>query len=102
MSDGQRAAQAGAEAVAVKLKGTRGPHDDFFCHRYLVWYRVDDCLYRVTHRSFPGCENCFQGHLNQRFVEQGRRPPEVLPPDRGTPREAGGLAEIIPLRGKAD
>ena len=49
--------------------GTKGPDDDFFCHKYQVWYQVDDCVYRGQNQTFPGCANCFQGHLNIRSVE---------------------------------
>ncbi len=61
--------------------GTRGPHDDFYCHKFEVWYRVDDCVFRGTHKTFPGCVDCFQGRLNMRSVEKGIRPPAFLGPD---------------------
>jgi len=59
-------------------QGTRGPEDDFFCHKYQVWYRVEDCVYRGRNQTFPGCANCLQGHLNIRSVERGVRPPVFL------------------------
>ncbi len=61
--------------------GTRGPHDDFYCHKFEVWYRVEDCVFRGTHKTFPGCVDCFQGRLNMRSLEKGIRPPAFLSPD---------------------
>ncbi len=58
--------------------GTKGPHDDFFCHKYGVWYRVDDCVYRTTHATYSGCMNCFQGTLNARCASKGVAPPTFL------------------------
>jgi len=69
-------------------QGTRGPDDDFFCHKYQVWYQVDDCVYRGQNQTFPGCANCFQGHLNIRSVEKGIRPPAFLGGDPGTPADS--------------
>jgi hypothetical protein len=61
--------------------GTKGPHDDFFCHKYHVWYRVEDCVYRTKYKTFNGCVNCFQGRLNVRSVERGIQPPVCLTSD---------------------
>lgn len=58
--------------------GTRGPDDDFFCHKYQVWYRVEDCVYRGRNRTYAGCVDCFQGYVNIRSVEQGIRPPAFM------------------------
>ena len=44
----------------------RSPDDDFFCEKYRVWYRMQDCNYRVLHRTFDGCADCFQGRVNLR------------------------------------
>jgi hypothetical protein len=69
-----------AESAAGKgvLEGTRGPDDDFFCHKYQVWYRVEDCVYRGTNKTFTGCVNCFQGRLNIRSHEKGLKPPAFI------------------------
>ncbi len=67
------------QAPDAKIEhGTKGPFDDFFCHKYQVWYRVEDCVYRSINRTFHGCVNCFQGHLNRRSCEKGIQPPEML------------------------
>lgn len=60
--------------------GTRGPEDDFFCHKYQVWYRIKDCVYRGKNRTFSGCVNCFQGYLNIRSLDRGIKPPGSLGP----------------------
>ena len=44
----------------------RSPDDDFFCEKYKVWYPMQDCNYRVLHRTFEGCNDCFQGRVNLR------------------------------------
>ena len=46
--------------------GHRSPDDDFFCEKYQVWYPMQDCNYRVLHRTFEGCNDCFQGRVNLR------------------------------------
>ena len=76
--------------------GTRGDRDDFFCHKYQVWYRVQDCVFRGRNRTFSGCVNCFQGHLNIRILEKGLKPPIFL--GRHTPDEpaAGSPAQETP------
>jgi hypothetical protein len=86
------------------LEGTKGPDDDFFCHKYQVWYRVDDCVYRGQHKTFAGCISCFQGHLNMRSLEKGVRPPafigpgpEPAPPPEG-PANEGRLIELRRIR----
>ena len=60
--------------------GTKGPQDDFFCHKYGVWYRVEDCVYRTTHATYSGCATCFQGMLNARCASKGVAPPTFLTP----------------------
>ena len=85
--------QAAGEAPAAE--GTRGPFDDFFCIKYQVWYRLEDCVYRGVNKTFSGCVNCFQGHLNIRSRETGARPPASAHRARST---AGGPAEVIPLK----
>ncbi len=76
--------------------GTRGPNDDFYCHKYEVWYRVEDCVYRGRNRTYPGCVNCFQGHVNIRSVEKGVQPPAFLGSAAGEPHEPrqGDLLEL--------
>ncbi|HET9480794.1 MAG TPA: hypothetical protein VFP98_03485 [Candidatus Polarisedimenticolia bacterium] len=79
-------------------RGLKGPHDDFFCHKYQVWYRVEDCVYRGRNRTFAGCVNCFQGRLNMRSVEKGLRPPVFLGDEpSGTPHHEGSGA-LLQLR----
>ena len=76
--------------------GTRGPEDDFFCHKYQVWYRIEDCVYRGRNKTFAGCVNCFQGFLNIRSLERGIKPPAFLglhaPAKTGTDGPAQPLA----------
>ncbi len=49
----------------------RSPEDDFFCEKYGVWYPIGDCNYRVLHRTFEGCVDCFQGRINLRRLGRG-------------------------------
>jgi hypothetical protein len=44
----------------------RAPDDDFFCEKYGVWYPLRDCNFRVMHRTYEGCVDCFQGRVNLR------------------------------------
>ena len=53
--------------------GARGPHDDFFCWRYRVWYRLGDCVFRHAFRTTAVCACCEQGGANLRVF--GRVPP---------------------------
>jgi len=90
-------------------QGTRGPEDDFFCHKYEVWYRTQDCVYRGRNKTYAGCVNCFQGYLNIRSLQQGIRPPAFLgdnPPHGGTPlargashsgRHSGARGTLVPF-----
>lgn len=50
----------------------RAPDDDFFCEKYQVWYAMRDCNYRVLHRTYEGCSDCFQGRVNLRRPESSR------------------------------
>jgi len=68
--------------------GTRIDGDDFFCHKYQVWYRVEDCVYRGRNRTFSGCIDCLQGYLNIRCVERGVRPPAFLGSDPAASRDS--------------
>ena len=63
---------------AVVPLGTRIDGDDFFCHKYRIWYKVEDCVYRGRNRTYAGCVDCLQGYINIRSVERGVRPPEFL------------------------
>jgi hypothetical protein len=40
--------------------------DDFFCHRFNVWYRTHDCAVRTKFRTYDGCLGCDQGRFNLR------------------------------------
>jgi len=42
----------------------RDPDDDFYCHRYEVWYPSFDCAVRTKFRTSDGCLNCEQGRFN--------------------------------------
>ena len=75
---------------AVAAPGTREEGDDFYCHKYQVWYRVVDCVYRGKNKTFAGCVNCFQGHINIRCLEKGMQPPIMLGSEPSTQRPAGG------------
>ena len=86
--------QTSSPAAAV---GTRTPQDDFFCHKYRVWYRVEDCVYRGRNKTFAGCVDCFQGRLNIRSVERGIKPPAILGSDPQAVPHAR-LAVILPLK----
>ena len=77
---------------APSAEGARGPRDDFFCIKYQVWYRLDDCVYRGVHKTFPGCVSCFQGHLNIRSRETGSRPLAMTAPRQ---RPAGASAAVF-------
>ena len=91
-----------AESAAGKgiPDGTRGPDDDFFCHKYQVWYRVEDCVYRGTNKTFTGCVNCFQGRLNIRSLEKGLKPPAFIgmhvPQDPGS-SQADTAGTVLPF-----
>jgi len=52
----------------------RSSEDDFFCEKYGVWYALEDCNFRVLHRTYEGCVNCFQGRVNLRSPQAARRP----------------------------
>lgn len=56
--------------------GHRGAEDDFFCDKYQVWYPLPDCNYRVLHRTYEGCTDCFQGRVNLRGLA-GTSAPEA-------------------------
>lgn len=45
-------------------EGTREPGDDFFCHRYSVWYASFDCAIRTRFHTSAGCLRCDQGRFN--------------------------------------
>jgi|SoiMethySBSTD1v2_1073268.scaffolds.fasta_scaffold3144999_1 hypothetical protein len=81
---------------APPAAGTRSPRDDFFCIKYQVWYRLDDCVYRGVHKTFPGCVSCFQGHLNIRSRETGSRPLAMTAPRQRPAGDAPG--ELIPIK----
>jgi hypothetical protein len=54
----------------------RGPHDDFFCLRFGVWYPSIDCAIRTRYRTCSGCLDCDQGRFNlkrHRDATQGLR-----------------------------
>ncbi|HKY30986.1 MAG TPA: hypothetical protein VJV23_00500 [Candidatus Polarisedimenticolia bacterium] len=53
-------------SAPAEEQGTRGPHDDFYCQKYQVWYRLDDCVYRGLNRTYAGCVDCAQGKMNIR------------------------------------
>ena len=42
----------------------RFPEDDFYCFKYQVWYRSEDCNFRHFFRTTPGCSDCAQGAQN--------------------------------------
>lgn len=42
----------------------RGPDDDFYCHRFEVWYSSFDCAIRTQFRTCGSCANCDQGRFN--------------------------------------
>lgn len=48
--------------------GPRGPHDDFFCWKFHVWYALRDCVFRHHYRTHPECADCEQGAANQRLL----------------------------------
>jgi hypothetical protein len=75
-------------------EATRGPHDDFFCHKYQVWYRLEDCVYRGVNRTYAGCVGCFQGHVNIRSWERAGRPLPIEPARPAREAPAGGLVQI--------
>jgi hypothetical protein len=63
----------------------RLPGDDFYCFKYQVWYRTEDCTFRHHFRTFAGCADCRQGAFN--LLRRGGRPvkarwTELLPPAR--------------------
>ena len=99
-ASGELASQ-GIEAQGAPTGGGRGPSDDFFCHKYSVWYRVEDCVYRGTNKTYAGCIDCFQGRLNMRSVEKGVQPPAFLvpaPPVRQEPNRPSGHGRRRTLR----
>ena len=79
-------------------EGTRGPDDDFFCQKYRVWYRVRDCVYRGTHRTFAGCIDCLQGYVNIRSTARGLRAPVSLSAGASSEGEARPPARVVPMR----
>jgi len=82
-------------------QGTRGPDDDFYCHKYQVWYRVRDCVYRGRNKTFTGCENCFQGFLNIRSLQNGVKPPVFLGLHAPEPSaDCGALLPFTPPRNR--
>lgn len=84
---------------SVKIPGgTRGPHDDFYCHKYQVWYQVDDCVFRGRNRTYPGCVNCFQGYLNIRSVEQGVQPLPFLGAGAPASNEGSAPGLLVQMR----
>src|SRR5262245_40355888 len=78
-------------------EGTRGPGDDFFCNKYQVWYRMEDCVYRGRHKTFSGCVNCFQGYLNIRRLEKGRGAVSAAGPRAGEAASAPGGSTVVPF-----
>ena len=78
--------------------GTKGPYDDFFCHKYRVWYRVDDCVFRGRNQTYPGCVNCFQGYLNIRSVERGIQPPSFFVTGATAEHEGSAPGLVVPMR----
>lgn len=64
----------------------RGPHDDFYCWKYQVWYPSRACIFRHSRRTYPACSDCFQGRLNLRHAERGLPVPIGLPPESGEER----------------
>jgi hypothetical protein len=78
-------------------QGTRTEGDDFYCHKYRIWYKVEDCVYRGRNRTFSGCVDCLQGYLNIRSVERGLRPPAFLGSNPSTtPGSKPGT--VLPLK----
>jgi hypothetical protein len=65
--------------------GRRGPRDDFFCWRFQIWYPSEDCVFRHSRRTYHECSGCFQGRMNQRYLEKGLKPPVLI-----TQRRNGG------------
>lgn len=78
-------------------EGTRGPQDDFFCHKYQVWYRSADCVYRQRNETFPGCAECFQGHINSRSLDRGIAPPRFLGEDSNDTPSHSTPGELLRL-----
>jgi hypothetical protein len=79
------------------FEGTRGPDDDFFCLKYQVWYRLEDCVYRGRNRTFSGCVNCFQGFLNIRSHEKGVAAPLIQAPRAAAEPAAGRSGHLLPF-----
>jgi len=76
----------------------RAPDDDFICRKYGVWYPMRDCNYRVLHRTFDGCVDCFQGRLNLRG-RSGARGTDVAPGSRSLiafPARHDATAAVLP------
>ncbi|HEY3175226.1 MAG TPA: hypothetical protein VGK94_05635 [Candidatus Polarisedimenticolia bacterium] len=86
-----------SESAAIP-GGTRGPHDDFYCHKYQVWYQVDDCVFRGRNQTYPGCVDCFQGHLNIKCVERGVQPPPYLGADTPAQPEGSTPGLLLEMR----
>lgn len=66
----------------MRQKG-RQPGDDFYCFKYQIWYRKQDCTFRHYFRTFAGCADCEQGAHNLRGRSSPPRIPrwvELLPP----------------------
>lgn len=55
--------------------GARGPHDDFFCWKFRVWYVARDCVFRHAYRTHPDCAECGQGAANLRLLGGPPPPP---------------------------
>ena len=79
-------------------EGTRGPLDDFFCHKYQVWYQSVDCVYRQRNETYTGCVDCFQGHLNARSLDRGVSPLEFLGADQPDGDSSSAPGELLQLR----
>ena len=83
------------ESQAARTEGTKGPHDDFFCHKYRVWYRLDDCVFRGLNKTYQGCVSCFQGQLNIRNNQKRKGGILSGPSGESGP---GHTAQVIQLR----
>ena len=79
-------------------EGTRGPEDDFFCHKYQVWYKAADCVYRQRNETFPGCADCFQGHINSRSMDRGIAPPRFLGANPPGTTQLSAPGDLLQLR----
>jgi hypothetical protein len=57
-------ATATAERTLPPHGSYRGPEDDFYCHRFEVWYSSLDCAIRTQYSTCASCANCDQGRFN--------------------------------------